>query len=89
MDLGVADGFFHRSAMGRKDNFGRSDLYILTRRLAPYFNLDPSGFAGYFYIRPENIALAMNNPRKFMGWLRSRKIVIEPSEQMSLFAAND
>lgn len=86
MDLGVADGFFHRSTIGRKDNFGRSDLYVLTRRLAPYFNLDPNGFAGYFYVRPESVALAMNNPRRFMGWLRTRKILFNPPHQLTLFA---
>jgi hypothetical protein len=85
LDLGVAEGFLHRSTIGRKDNFGRSDLYVLTRRFAPYFNLDPNGFAGYFYIRPEYVLLAMENPRKFMAWLRTHRLQINDSKQMSLF----
>jgi hypothetical protein len=85
LDLGVAEGFLHRSTIGRKDNFGRSDLYVLTRRFAPYFNLDPNGFAGYFYIRPEYVSLALDNPRKFMGWLRAHRLEINESAQMSLF----
>jgi hypothetical protein len=85
LDIGVSDGFFHRSTIGRKDPFGRADLYILTRRLAPYFNLDPTGFAGYFYIRPEYVSLAMSHPRKFLGWLRSRKLLFERRNQLTFF----
>lgn len=47
LDLGVHWGYFHPSSIGNKDGTGRVRLYVLTRRLAPYFNLDPSSFAGY------------------------------------------
>ena len=48
-ELGVNYGYFHRTSIGNKDGTGRSQLYVLTRRLAPYFKLDPTSFAGYFW----------------------------------------
>jgi hypothetical protein len=86
MNLAVTDGFFHRTAIGGKDGFGRLDLYILTRRLAPYFQLDPNGVAGYFFIHPELLTLATKDPKKFLASLRSRKIFSDDtSEQLRLF----
>lgn len=52
-ELGVRYGYFHRSSIGNKDGTGRTRLYILTRRLAPHFKLDPSSFAGYLWATNE------------------------------------
>ena len=62
LTLGVRYGYFHRSTIGDKDGTGRTQLYILTRRLAPYFKLDPSSFAGYLWVTNEAMRKAMDNP---------------------------
>jgi hypothetical protein len=42
--LGIQYGFLYESFVGSSDGRGRTPLYVLTRRLAPYFKLDPVGF---------------------------------------------
>jgi hypothetical protein len=61
-ELGVQAGYFHRKTIGNKDGTGRTPLYILTRRLAPYFKLDPSSFAGYVHVTSEKLWAAIRNP---------------------------
>ena len=63
--LGIEYGYFHRSTIGNKDGTGRTALYILTRRLAPYFLLDPCGFSGYFFVISARLEEAIANPNKF------------------------
>ena len=55
-------GYFHLSAIGNKDGTGRTRLYILSRMLAPHFNLDPTSFAGYLFVTSNRIEEAMHNP---------------------------
>ena len=62
LDLGVRYGYFHKSTIGNKEGTGRTWLYILTRRLAPHFKLDPSSFAGYLWVTNEAIRNAMASP---------------------------
>ena len=42
LDLGVQYGYFHKSSIGTKKFAGRTPLYILTRRLAPFFFSGPN-----------------------------------------------
>jgi hypothetical protein len=65
-DLGIRFGYFHRSTIGNKDGTGRTPLYVLTRRLAPYFNLDPTSFAGYLFVTSHKIWEAINAPDQFL-----------------------
>lgn len=60
--LGTERGYFHMSSIGNKDGTGRTPLFILNRQLAPYFNLDPSGFAGYLFVTCEALRIAMSDP---------------------------
>ena len=62
LKLGVRLGFFHRSSIGKKDGTGRTRLYILSRRLAPAFNLDPNGFVGYLWMSADNLKEAIRSP---------------------------
>lgn len=71
LDLGVSYGYFHRSSIGNKEGTGRTYLYILSRRLAPYFTLDPTGFAGYKFITSDAVREAMRKPKTFLGRLES------------------
>src|SRR6185295_200923 len=65
-ELGVRYGYFHRSTIGNKEGTGRTRLYVMTRRLAPHFNLDPSSFAGYLFVTNEHLREAMENPDKLL-----------------------
>ncbi len=55
-------GYFHVSAIGNKDGTGRTRLYVLSRMLAPHFNLDPTSFAGYLFVTSDRVEEAMRNP---------------------------
>lgn len=61
--LGIEHGFFYTSKIGRKDSSGRTTLYILTRKLAPYYKLDPNGFAGYQFLTVDFLKKAIKNPK--------------------------
>lgn len=64
LTLGVRLGYFHESTIGKKNAIfgGRTKLYIMNRRLAPIWNLDPNGFAGYLFIKNEILEEALENP---------------------------
>ena len=74
LDLGVRYGYFHRSTIGNKEGTGRTQLYILTRRLAPYFKLDPSSFAGYLWVTNDAMRKAMANPESVLRRMRSEGV---------------
>ena len=65
-ELGVRYGYFHRSSIGNKDGTGRTRLFVLTRRLAPHFMLDPSSFAGYLWVTSDLLRKGMANPEALL-----------------------
>ena len=68
LELGVKLGYLHKALIGKKTkNEGRTRLYILSRRLAPVWTLDPSGFAGYLFIKNEDINEALYKPSKLLN----------------------
>ena len=72
LDLGVQYGYFHKSTIGAKKYGGRVPLYILTRRLAPFFSLDPTSFAGYQFITTRALASAMQDSTAFLRQFSKR-----------------
>lgn len=62
LKLGVEYGLIYESKIGRKNSSGRTELYILTRLLAPHFTLDPNGFSGYQSLTTHWIKEAFINP---------------------------
>ena len=66
LELGVQYGYFHRSSIGTKRFAGRTPLFILTRRLAPFFSLDPTSFAGYQFITTAELRSAMTDHAGFI-----------------------
>ncbi len=74
LDLGYRYGYFHRATIGNKEGTGRTLLYILSRRLAPFFKLDPTSFAGYKFVTNAVIREAMANPKSFLNKMESRRI---------------
>lgn len=59
LDLGVREGYLYRATIGRKSGHGRTARYVLSRRLAPYFSLDPTSFSGYLFVTNDNLRQAM------------------------------
>ncbi len=62
--LGIRLGYFQQSTIGKKNAIfgGRTKLYIMNRRLAPIWTLDPNGFAGYLFVKNELLEEALINP---------------------------
>ncbi len=81
LKLGVQLGYFHRSTIGKKDGMsgGRTYLYILNRRLAPIWNLDPTSFAGYLFVQNRLLEEAMANPDSLLRRL-SKKLKTEEND---------
>jgi hypothetical protein len=57
--LGVQEGYLQKATIGNKEGTGRTALYILSRRLAPYYKLDPTSFAGYLFVTNEALLSAI------------------------------
>ncbi|MEN3322224.1 hypothetical protein VP395_00665 [Mariniflexile soesokkakense] len=66
LDLAIHYGYIHESSVGNKQGTGRSKLYILSRTLAPYFNLDPTGFKGYKFMNSNTLKISLYSPNKFI-----------------------
>ncbi|HEY9210478.1 MAG TPA: hypothetical protein VIO56_03630 [Methylotenera sp.] len=84
-DLGVIHGYLYEGAIGTKDGRGRTRRYVLTRRLAPFFKLDPTGFSGYLFVTTQLLQLAIQNPTKAINDFEKNRLgsVIEET-QLSL-----
>ncbi|MGO9269007.1 MAG: hypothetical protein ACLQOO_01900 [Terriglobia bacterium] len=88
--LGVQYAYFHESSIGNKEGTGRTKLFILSRRLAPFFSLDPTGFAGYKFITNERIREAMARPKAFVDKVsKNPDEVFEDPPQLSLFEGQE
>lgn len=85
-DLGVQYGYFHQSSIGNKEGTGRTRLYILSRRLAPSFGLDPTSFAGYKFVTNEALREAAQKPKTFLGKVRRSGVdAVLVTGQLTLF----
>ncbi|MDB4950152.1 MAG: hypothetical protein JWM27_2801 [Gemmatimonadetes bacterium] len=71
LELGVRYGYLQRSFIGNKDGTGRTPQYILSRRLAPRFTLDPTSFAGYQFVQNEAIRKALYKPASLVRSVRN------------------
>jgi hypothetical protein len=80
--LGVRYGYLFQGIIGRKEGTGRAPLYILSRRLAPLYNLDPMGFSAYKFLPNDTIKLLMNEPDKARLSLRRRRTSQDESQIM-------
>lgn len=88
INKGIHLGYFHESAIGNKEGTGRTPLYVLTRRLAPSFKLDPTSFAGYLFVTNAAIRDAIDNPRAILRKIQKKdgvENVFERPRQLKLF----
>lgn len=65
IDLAEHYGYLHKSTIGNKQGTGRCKLYILSRILAPYFKLDPTGFKGYRFMNSDLLKISLTDPLRF------------------------
>lgn len=67
LELAIHYGYLHQSTIGNKQGTGRNKLFILSRTLAPYFKLDPTGFRGYKFMNSSTLKISLTNPQKFIN----------------------
>jgi len=80
--LGVEHGYFYEAAIGSKEGKWRTRRYVLTRRLAPHFKLDPMGFSGYLFVTSELLAAAIDQPKRAIQAFKEERLgyVVESSQ---------
>lgn len=70
LDLAVRYGYLYKDSISRKEGRGRAVLYVLTRRLAPAFRLDPIGFSHHLSVTGDYLLGLSDNPRTFTRRLK-------------------
>lgn len=86
LQLGVENGYFHKSLIGNKMGTGKAQLYIFNRLLAPHFKLDPTSFAGYKFVTCDVLNEAMYKPRTIVGRIKTKGVDnVMDNPQRSLF----
>jgi hypothetical protein len=66
LELGRQIRYFKKRTYSTKEGGGREDWYILNRRLAPMFKLDPTGFQGRVSLTPEMLEIGCRDPNEFV-----------------------
>ena len=84
LKLGVQYGYLHEASIGNKEGTGRTRMFVLSRRLAPFFMLDPTGFAGYKFVTNAAIKEAILRPKAFIANI-SKGDLLEDPPQLDLF----
>ncbi|ARC36776.1 hypothetical protein A6J80_10625 [Paracoccus yeei] len=87
--LGVRYGYLFQGVIGRKEGTGRAPLFILSRRLAPLFNLDPMGFSGYKFLTNRKVEMLMNDPEGARLSLRRRRGQVDENQLAIDFFEDD
>lgn len=82
LKTGVRLGYLHEATIGNKAGNGRTWLYILNRRLAPSFVLDPTGFQGYLFMTNEDLHIAITTGKQLRAIEESFD---DDIKQLSLF----
>jgi hypothetical protein len=84
LNLGKSYGYFYEGTIGRKDGVGRNVLYVLTRRLAPAYQLDPMGFSGSLSLTSSFLNELTYKPNTFINRLRKDGIDSTLGDQRQL-----
>lgn len=92
LNIGVNFGFFHRSTIGRKNrkSGGRTKLFIMNRRLAPIWTLDPTGFSGYLFVQNSLLCEGIMKPQSLLSRIeRNNSLKNSEFVQLSLFSSEN
>lgn len=84
LHLGIHYGYLHKSTIGNKQGTGRCQLFVLSRTLAPYFKIDPTGFKGYQFTNSQTLKKSLSNPNEFVKITMSNINVIDDN-QLKIF----
>lgn len=86
LQMGVSYGYLYEGSIGNKSGMGRTVLYVLTRRLAPCFQLDPIGFSASLSVTSTFLLEISENPSRFVNRLKKDgvKSVLSEQKQLSL-----
>jgi hypothetical protein len=81
--LGVQYGYLYQSSISTKEGMGRTTLYVLTRRLAPFFKLDPTGFSGHKFVTNAFLKAALEKPKTTQNRIKryGADAVLQDSQQ--------
>ncbi len=85
LQLGIQYGFFYLSSIGTKEGMGRTKLYVLTRRLAPFFKLDPMGFTGYQFVTNSFLRSALERPKTIQNRLKRMGVEAVMNQEQQTF----
>lgn len=66
LDLGRRMQYFIKSTYPSKEGGGREDWYILNRRLAPMFKIDPTGFQGRIQLTSDLLKIGCEDSDEFV-----------------------
>lgn len=66
LELGTERGYFTLHTAPSKEGGGGEELYILNRRLAPVFTIDPSSFRGRIPLDHQKLKVACEDPDEFV-----------------------
>lgn len=66
LQLGRQVQFFHYTTYATKDGGGRNDCYVLDRRLAPIFKIDPTAPKRRIPLSPEELEIGCKSPEEFL-----------------------
>lgn len=82
INLGLRYGYFYESSVGKKSGVGRTTLYVLTRRIAPIFKLDPIGFSNHLSLKSSFLLEISKNPALFSSRIKTKGIgnILQSSE---------
>ncbi len=94
LQLAEQHDYLQKSFYSGKNGTNAEEWYLLSRKLAPFFKLDPTALKGRIVFSPLDIQTAMENPDQFvkmkMSKLQKRKEEKESEiYQMSLFDDED
>jgi hypothetical protein len=84
--LATRFGYIYQDTVGNKSGMGRTKLYVLSRRLAPAYKLDPIGFSGYLSVTNNFLLEISERPNAFVNRLKKNGVnaVVDGSPQLSL-----
>lgn len=75
--LGIRLGYIYENSIGTKEGMGRTRLFVLSRRAAPFFKLDPMGFSGYQFVTNEFLKNAIVKPKTILSKIKSQGVDAE------------
>lgn len=85
LHLAVQYGYLHKGSIRNKQGTGKCVLYILSRTLAPVFQIEPKGFKGYQFMNSDALQLSLYDPQKFIKAMAPVTATKDNYGQLSIF----